>query len=291
MAEKYTFSLSAFTTSSGVVNLGRLTNEIQESAIITALDFITSAVDHCDIWFKAALSSEDVIVLNGIVASHPGTPLPEADPAPKMPDGRPLVRADTRPLGTMTVFTCIGDDSTSIGGGVSLRWDFSTDDDLYTGPEVPSGYKCKQLLLSFHCPIYMKDGSMYFFDAPWGSYVRMSVAIPPGQYYPNPAGQIPASALGLVNDDRMFSNSGSDIVDYQIYVIKHYMYGSCPMGDEFNAEGAAIDALPHGWYIRALVFCPEGNTAFKGFGNIEMYRCHAVILPGQNIADICAEEH
>lgn len=289
MAEKYNFSLTAFTTSNGVVNLGRLTNEIQESAIITALDFITSSFDHCDIWFKASLSSEDAIILNGIIASHSGEALPDVDQTPRMPDGRPLVRADTRPIGTMTVFTTAGDDSTSFGGGVALRWDFSNNDDLYTGPEVPPGYKCKQLLLTFHCPVYLKDGTMYFFNAPWGAKVRMEIAVPPGQYYPNPAGQIPAVALGLQNDDRMFSNSGSDIVTYQIYVPGHYMYGDCPMGDEFNAEGCAIDAIPPGWYARSLIFCPEGDTSFKGFGNLELYRCHSCLLPGQTIADIIAE--
>jgi hypothetical protein len=289
MAEKYTFSFSSFTTSSGVVNLGRLTNEIQESSIITALDFINSSVDHCDIWFKAVLSTGDETILQGIVASHSGEPLPEVDPTPRMSDGRPIVRADTRPLNTMTVFTGRGDDSTSVCGGVALRWDFSNDDDLYTGPQVPPGYKCKQLLLSFHCPVYMKDGTMYFFNAPWGAFVRMEIAVPPGQYYPNPAGNIPAAALGLQNDDRMFSNSGSDIVTFQVYVSCHYMYGDCPMGDEFNAEGAAIDALPPGWYVRALIFCPENDTAFKGFGNIELYRCHTCLLPGQTLADIIAE--
>src|SRR3990172_13263739 len=47
---------------------------------------------------------------------------------PRMPDGRPIVRADTRPLDTSTYFTTCGDDSTSIGGGTEIRWDFSNDD-------------------------------------------------------------------------------------------------------------------------------------------------------------------
>lgn len=44
---------------------------------------------------------------------------------PFMDDGRPVVRADTRPLNTQTYFTDAGDDSTSIGGGIKLLWDFS----------------------------------------------------------------------------------------------------------------------------------------------------------------------
>jgi hypothetical protein len=289
MAEKYSFPFSSFTTSNGVVNLGRLTDDIQQSAIVTALDYINTSVDHCDIWFKDILSNDNSSTLSLIVTNHSGAPLPEADEAPKMPDGRPIVRSDTRPLGTMTVFTSSGDDSTSIGGGVMLKWDFSNSDDEYTGPEVPVGFKCKRLLLSFHCPVYIKDGTMYFFKAPWGACVRMDIAVPPGQYYPNPAGQIPAIALGLQNDDRMFANSGADIVPIQVYVPSHPMYGDCPMGDEFNAEGCAIDALPPSWYIRALIFCPEENIEFKGYGDIELYRCHTCVLPGQTIADIIAD--
>lgn len=289
MSVKYNFPFSSFTTSNGVVNVGRLTEDIQQSAIVTALDFITTSTDHCDIWFKAILSNDDSSTLSVIVANHSGEPLPEVDETPRMPDGRPIVRADTRPLNTMTMFTSSGDDSTSIGGGAILQWDFSNDDDEYTGPEVPAGLKCKQILLSFHCPVYLKDGTMYFFKAPWGAYVRMEIAVPPGQYYPNPAGSIPASALGLVDDDRMFANSGSDIVTMQVYVNKHPMYGDCPMGDEFNAEGCSVDALPIGWYVRALIFCPEANTEFKGYGDIELYRCHSCLLPGQTIEDIIAE--
>ena len=290
MAEKYTFSLSAFTTSSGVVNLGRLTNEIQESAIVTALDFITSAVDHCDIWFKAALSSEDVIVLNGIVASHPGTPLPDVDPAPRMADGRPLVRADTRPLNTMTYFTMRGDSDDNICHGTELSWDWSDSTaNIYTGLDIPPGYKCKQMLLKFHCPVYLKDGTMYFYDAPWGCFARFEIAVPPNNYYPNPAGNIPAAALGLQNDDRMFSFSGNDIVPYQVYVSYHRLHGSCPMGDELNAEGAAIDALPPGWYVRCRVFTLVSDNISKGHASLEMYRCHTLLLPGQTIADIIAE--
>ena len=61
--------------------------------------------------------------------------------SPHMEDGRPIVRADTRPLNTQTYFTMCGDDSTSIGNGVKLMWDFSNDDNIYTGPEVPSGFQ------------------------------------------------------------------------------------------------------------------------------------------------------
>jgi len=206
---------------------------------------------------------------------------------PHMDDGRPIVRSDTRPLNTQTYFTIRGDsiDSTSgvitICGGKDMRWDFSNDDDLFEGPEVPNGYKAKEIKISFACPVYLKDGTIYFFDAPWGSYATMDIMVPKGQYYPNPAGSIPASALGL-SGNKTYALASED-TSIQKYIGIHYMYGNCPMGDELNAEGAAVEALPIGWYVRGLIITPEDDNISKGFASLEMYRCHSVLLPGQTV--------
>jgi hypothetical protein len=202
---------------------------------------------------------------------------------PHMSDGRPLIRSDTRPLNTQTFFSSCGDlvDSTgkiTISGGKALRWDFSNDDDLYTGDEVPSGFKAKELKVNFICPVFLKDGTIYFFDAPWGSYVKMDIMVPTGHYYPNPAGAIPASALGLPGN-KMYAQATEDTAIYT-YIGKHFLYGDCPMGDELNAEGATVDALPIGWYIRGLIVTLNSDNISKGFASLEMYRCHSAILPG-----------
>lgn len=199
---------------------------------------------------------------------------------PRMEDGRPIVRADTRPIDTETYFTMTGD-GVGIGDGKHLEWDFSNDDDLYVGPEVHSGMKCKKIELVFHCPVYLKDGTIYFFNALWGSYLEMDVIVPSGAYYPNPAGPIPASALGL-SGNQMYAQANGDVV-YQRYVNKHHMKGDCPMGDELNAEGAAVSAVPPGWKVRGLIIVPENDTASQGYGSLEMYRCHTVLLPGQTL--------
>jgi len=206
---------------------------------------------------------------------------------PHMPDGRPIVRSDTRPLNTQTFFSCAGDatDSTgkiTISGGKELRWDFSNDDDEYTGDEVPSGYKAKELKINFVCPIFIKDGSIYFFDAPWGAYLKMDIMVPAGGYYPNPVGSIPAAALGL-SGNKMYAQASEDTV-ISSYIGKHFIYGDCPMGDELNAEGAAVEALPIGWYIRGLIITPNSDTSSKGYASLEMYRCHSVVLPGETIS-------
>jgi hypothetical protein len=201
---------------------------------------------------------------------------------PHMSDGRPIVRSDTRPLNTQTYWTGTGDSSTNIGDGVSLKWDFSNDDDLYTGSEIPSGFKAKEMKIKFLCPVYLKDGTIYFFDASWDSYLQMDIMAPSGSYYPNPAGVIPASALGL-NENRMYALASED-TPVQRYVNKQFMYRSCPMGDELNAEGASVEAVPVGWYIRGLVVVPESDVTSKGYASLEMYRCHSVVLPGETIS-------
>lgn len=68
----------------------RLTKEISDSAIVTALDYITTDGSTCNIWFKAVLSDPDEETLNAIVAAHSGEPLPEKKP-PATPDGKPII--------------------------------------------------------------------------------------------------------------------------------------------------------------------------------------------------------
>ena len=281
MSVTYTFDIQTDFPNQKV-HIATLSEEIQTSSIITALDYITQHDTYCDIVFKAELSNIDHTTLIDIVHSHTGEEIitPET---PKMPDGRPIIRADTRPLQTQTYFTMAAD-GTSIGDGIELVWDFSNDDNLYTGPEVPPGFKAKQLLLKFHCPVYLKDGTVYFFDAPWGQYLTMEICVPPGTYYPNPAGTIPASALGFPGN-QMYSYA-SELVPYVRYVNKHRMFGSCPMGGELNAEGASVDPVPIGWYIRGLIITPESDTVSRGYGEIELYRCHTVLLPGQTVESL-----
>jgi hypothetical protein len=125
---------------------------------------------------------------------------------------------------------------------------------------------------------------MYFFDAPWGQYISMDIVVPAGNYYPNPAGSIPASALGL-SGNLMYAYA-SENIPYQKYVNKHFMCGSCPMGDELNAEGAAVSPVPVGWYVRGLIITPNSDNISKGYGGLEMYRCHTMLLPGMTLAHL-----
>lgn len=81
---KYTYSIS--TDFTGLIapytkpDIPRLTQEIQTSNIVTALDYIGITGDLCDIWFKAELSAGDQTILDGIVAAHTGQPIAEKQP-------------------------------------------------------------------------------------------------------------------------------------------------------------------------------------------------------------------
>jgi len=77
MAEtKYTYVVST-DFPNGKVDIGRLTQEIDNSGIVTKLANNGITVDgaDCNIWFMAPLSGDDQTSLNSIVNSHSGEPL------------------------------------------------------------------------------------------------------------------------------------------------------------------------------------------------------------------------
>jgi hypothetical protein len=93
-ATKYTYSITSDFPNQ-LVDGGRLKSEIQSSAIITALDYVATSGDDCDVWFKDALSTGDETILDGIVAVHTGEPLPGPS---QLEDGTTIVTLNTRSL-------------------------------------------------------------------------------------------------------------------------------------------------------------------------------------------------
>jgi hypothetical protein len=82
MAEtKYTYFIST-DFPNHLVDSDTLAQQIEGSAITTALLRIDVAGDRCDIWFVDALSGGDQTTLDGIVAAHTGEPLPDSDKLP-----------------------------------------------------------------------------------------------------------------------------------------------------------------------------------------------------------------
>jgi len=70
-ATKYTYSING-DFPNHIVATTKLTNEIEKSAIVTALNHIETDDDVCDVWFDDALSGGDETILDGLVAAHDG---------------------------------------------------------------------------------------------------------------------------------------------------------------------------------------------------------------------------
>lgn len=101
---KYTKSISSDTLN-GKVSVNELTQEIQNSPIITALDYISVMGDVLDIYFKDALSAGDQTELTNAVAAHDGVQIdvPETvtlDSSEKTPIQKILQVAVNRPEGS-----------------------------------------------------------------------------------------------------------------------------------------------------------------------------------------------
>ena len=74
-ATKYTYSISGDFPNQKV-DSDRLTKEIDaDVTITTALDYINTEGDDCDIWFVDALSAPEVTALDTVVANHSGDPI------------------------------------------------------------------------------------------------------------------------------------------------------------------------------------------------------------------------
>jgi hypothetical protein len=72
---KYTYSIADDTANAKVSD--SLQVEIGDSAIITALDYISQTGDVLDIYMKDALSAGDETILDGVVSAHDGVQLVE----------------------------------------------------------------------------------------------------------------------------------------------------------------------------------------------------------------------
>ena len=262
MGTKYTFSISADFPNQEV-NSTILTDEIQASSITHALDYINTSNDDCDIWFKNTLTSAEEATLSGIISAHVDGP---SSTAPVMPDGRPIVRSDSRPIGYSTMFTMAGDTASGIGDGKEIVWDFSNDDDLTASGIAPDGYKMKRMEITFLDPVYIKEGCIYFHNAKKGSYATFAVVCPEGQYYTERDGS-PTMASG----DTYITK----------YVNRHYFYGTCAMGDELNTESATENALPSNYKLWVDVVVPDTDNDSYGYGELEIYRSRTCLLPGE----------
>jgi hypothetical protein len=94
----------------------RLTKEIQESAILTALDRIetVSSPATTNVIFKDALSEGDETILDSLVSAHVATPLPENEVIPVKPLAFPDPDGKRARLYGTHFADCLANDDTEI---------------------------------------------------------------------------------------------------------------------------------------------------------------------------------
>jgi hypothetical protein len=189
----------------------------------------------------------------------------------KAKDGRIVVRADSRPRDATTQFTTKGDSATVLGEGNQMFWDFSNNDDEVTDSittAVPASHTRKRIKLSFADDVWLKEGTIYWKDAPKGCYIDFWVICPDGEYYINRAG-----TPTLATADTPITH----------YVNGHRIFDSCAMGDELNTEGAMEDAMPNNYELWLEVTTPDSDNTSYGHALMELYRDRTHLLPGESV--------
>jgi len=180
-------------------------------------------------------------------------------------EGRVFQRAESKPTTMTTYFAGAGDTESEIGGGTPLVFDFNVDSD--DDPDAPSGYRRKRVCVTFIDTVRLKEGTLYWENCPFGSYVDLCLGVPNGGYY-------------LKNDGTLAQNTTGELLAVAKFVKRTPMMGSCPMGDEMNTEAASFD-IPAGTLFGFEVTVPSTvGTTDNCHGAIvmELYRERTVIL-------------
>ena len=147
-----------------------LTVEIKDSAIVIALDHISTSLDNCTITFKAELSVGDETILDGLVAIHTGTEEEEAISVsiagPTTSDGKQIVLPCLFP-GNVYLFVCGASDSGSARG----------DGGLFTVTSDSAGDTVNNLdpFLDF---VYIAGGSLLFQGGVLGDWFSARIVCP-----------------------------------------------------------------------------------------------------------------
>ncbi len=195
--------------------------------------------------------------------------------------GRWVVRSDSRKNGWDTIFQGAGDD---LATG-SIRFDFeaasedirwrSREDD----PSIPDGFVRQRINFRFCDWVYIKEGTVYFYNMPKGSFMNFWVIAPPGAFFTRKKLDAHQNLIETVYP------SGAQEVPFIHWVVNYPIEGSAPMGDELNTESAAENPAYPGLIWRAEFTVPETTNYEQAHGHwsLEIYRL------GQNIYDIPAE--
>ena len=215
--------------------------------------------------------------------------------------GRVVVKNESRPLDCLVLFQEGFDDVDTynsyvnaatpvpiplntpiIGEGKHWSWDFSNDDDIVTedlyGNALRAGRKAKAIKGNFIDDVWIKEGALYFFNAPKGCEFSIGVMCPPGVPYPNNDAISNNWSYEEHPECYKVNNTGKYLMTSH-YMIKHRIQGDTPMGDEFNTEACQDNALPTYYQLWFYIETDTSDEVSNGVGQLEIYRQRSVILP------------
>jgi len=167
-----------------------------------------------------------------------------------------------------------------IGMGKLWEWDFSNavDDsltDLFHNA-VPSGRKAKIIKGgtsgAFIENVWIKEGCIYFHNAPKVVRASMGVMCPPNAPYKSNY----AIKYNLPPDRT--NETGNWLTVFQ-YVGRHGIQGSAPMGDELNTEACLECPIPPFYDMWFYIETNDTDNESNGYVELEGYREKSVILP------------
>lgn len=198
--------------------------------------------------------------------------------------GRWVVRSDSRKTDWDAIFQGCGDnlETGEVGGGIPFTFDFSvsSDDPRWDNEHAPTGYKMQTIDWRFCDFVYIKEGTLFYYNAPRGSYMNFSVIAPPGTSYvekfSNPDLTVSKKTL-LTN---------TNWVEFIRWLVHYSFEGSAPMGDELNTESASDNASPSFFVWRAQVCIPDvpGYEQAHGHWALEMYRISTGKIGPKNVS-------
>ncbi len=186
--------------------------------------------------------------------------------------GRWVIRSDSRKTDWDAIFQGAADDLTTgeVGKGTPFTFDFSApaDDLRWDNEHAPAGYKMQTIDWRFCDWVYIKEGTLFYYNAPKGSFMNFFVVAPPGTGYIEKFSQ---EDLTVAKRTLPTNNKWIAFIQW----LAHYNFeGSAPMGDELNTESASDNASPSFFMWRAQICVPDvtGYEQTHGHWALEMYR-------------------
>lgn len=210
------------------------------------------------------ITQNEITIVDNVVTAHVPTPWPVVE-APHDTEGKPFVRAESRPLNCTTYFTTAGDKldtPQAIGDGMRLEWD-AADEEYPWVEDTQAGVKRLTVDIQFLDSVWIKEGTVYWMDAAKDNYLDMYIVCPNGGYY---------MYLGEIRQN----TTGNDLI-VEHYVNKHPIQGDCPMGDEMNTETCSQE-MPSYLKVRMIMTTPITDVTSHGYVELEMFRKRTVIL-------------